>query len=81
MRLSFLLLLILSLLIIVLSVVTARSLARNKAPTRERKESTRPRDESAVADRSAIWTSPIWNVAGVIAGIVGTIVSAIGLFR
>lgn len=82
---SLLLLLILSLLVIVLSVVTARSLknsaARDRTPARERKESTRARDEPAIADRSGIWTSPIWNVAGVVAGILGTIVSAIGLLK
>ncbi len=85
MQLSLLLLLVLSLLIIVLSVVTARSLRnsapRDKAPTRARRESPRAREVPAASDRSAIWTSPIWNVAGVVAGIVGAIVSAIGLIK
>lgn len=83
--LFFLMLLVLSLLIILLSVVGARSLRDRRRVTEARPRAggspTVVGDEHATRGRSAIWSSPIWNVIGVMAGIVGTIVSAVGLFR
>jgi hypothetical protein len=33
------------------------------------------------AAAASVWTSPIWNVLGVVTGLLGTIVSVVGLFK
>ncbi|PXX55538.1 hypothetical protein DFR70_1213 [Nocardia tenerifensis] len=73
MQATLFLLLVISLLIVVLSVLGGSSLR-----VRRRRI---PNTPEAQPDRSSVWTSPVWNVVGVIAGVVGTIASIIGLLK
>jgi hypothetical protein len=79
------LLLAISLLIIIVSLVGTRSRREEKrsarsSPTVAAGQADRGAT-AAVPVRSAIWTSPVWNAIGVGAGIVGTIISAVALFK
>jgi hypothetical protein len=82
---AFLLLLGMSLLIIIVSLVGSRSRRRERrsaksSPTAAAGPVDRSAD-AAVPVRSEIWTSPVWNVIGVGAGVVGTIISAVALIK
>ncbi|MFI7000786.1 hypothetical protein [Nocardia sp. NPDC050175] len=73
----FLILLAVSLLFVVLSVLGVWSL-RTSLGTRWRRT---PDPQGAERTRSSVLTSPVWNVVGVLAGVVGTIVPIIGLLK
>jgi uncharacterized membrane protein YfcA len=72
MRIAAILILVLSLLVIAASLTGFRQV-------RGRSES--PRRPGQRKRRASIWASPIWNVIGVLAGVVGSIVGVIGLFK
>jgi hypothetical protein len=82
---AFVLLLAISLLIIIVSLVGIRSRRKEKRSARSSPTAAGGQADrgaaAAVPVRSMVWTSPVWNVIGVGAGIVGTIISAVALFK
>lgn len=72
-----LLLLGLSVLIILLSALGRRVMRKRSEGGAPASETVPPR---TMRQRSAIWSSPVWNVVGVLAGVVGAVVAVIGLF-
>ena len=82
---AFVLLLGISLLVIIAGLAGIRARRREKRSAWPSPAAAGPPADRGTAAaqpaRSGIWTSPVWNVAGVAAGIVGTIISAIALFK
>jgi hypothetical protein len=70
----------LSLLIILLSVLGGLAMRKRSARRTPAEEPVPPRT-APDGRQSAILRSPVWNVVGVVAGVVGAAVSVIGLFR
>jgi hypothetical protein len=77
---SFAVLLGFSLLIILLSVL-GRLAMRKGSVRRTPVEEPEPPRTAPDGPQSTILRSPVWNVVGVVAGVIGAVVSAIGLFK
>jgi hypothetical protein len=70
------LLLVLSTLVILFSVLGGRARRKRSEQRYAPKEAIPPQ---TTRPPSAIWSSPVWNVVGVLAGVVGAVVAVVGL--
>jgi hypothetical protein len=70
----------LSLLVILLGVLGRLAMRQGTVPRTPAKE-PEPPQTAPDGPQSTILRSPVWNVVGVVAGVIGAVVSVIGLFR